>query len=200
MKTFMMLLLLLFTLVLAVPGCSDQSEPLASVPGQPGGAAGTLEATSVVEFSGSMYPTGLTDPGLARTPDGKLMLREMDQTFVTNVAFVGGGDDLISGNGVLELNGKVDFVEGVADFWGNATLTPTSAGALGGVWELTWNGRSTFNGSVWTTRTQWVGHGAGGTLTGKNCIFDNTFTSPPDLSTWIGTVNGLLRGGRNASI
>lgn len=192
MKTFMTLLLPAIALVFAVWGCSDQSSPLAALPNQPSGVTGALGGISIRPFSGSMSPTGLTDPGLARTPDGKLMLREMLQTFLCEVAFEDGHDDLVSGNGALELNGKVDFVAGVAYFWGNATLTPASAGALGGLWELTWNGKSTFDGSVWTTTTTWVGHGADGALTGLECFFESTFTSPPDLSTWTGVVEGSL--------
>jgi hypothetical protein len=192
MKTVSCALLILATLVFILPGCSDESVPPVSATDLSGLVPGALQKSVARDFTANMSPTGVTDAGIYKYPDGKVMLKGLQGPVYLGATFFDGPPDLITGSGEIEINGLSDFNTGVGQWYGKVTLHPAAPEAAGGVWEITWHGTATLTGSGWILPLKEEGHGKGGALTGMQCRLENTIVAPPDLSTWSGTVQGVI--------
>jgi len=185
-------LLLGAALALAVSGCSDKSAGPISPGTTTVSAPGHLVKVVTRDFSFVMGPTGLTDPGISKLPDGKLMVRGIRGPVSFGAAFSDGQPDLLTGPGEVEINFILDYGSGVGQSQGKLTLRPVAPEAGGGAWEFTWHGTATLGPSGWTLPLKEEGHGVGGALTGMQCRLDNIVTTPVDVSTWAGAGQGVV--------
>jgi len=100
---------------------------------------------------------------------------------------------LVDGDGILTLNYNVDAVTNEGQWWGTLTLTPDEP-AIGGEWDIIWNGRSTKTGeSEWTLPLHMVGHGMAGNLDGKHLHVTNTVIYHEPFGYWVGDVEGYIK-------
>jgi hypothetical protein len=65
------------------------------------------------------------DAGIVKSPDGKILIKGVQQKVVCAAIFPAGPPDLFSGNAVVTLNGIADNNTGVGDFHGKIAVTPT---------------------------------------------------------------------------
>jgi len=192
MKTLSLALLLSAALTFVLVSCSDNStlpvspaDPSISVPGH-------LAKNVARDFTFVMVPTGLTDPGITKLPDGKVMLRGLRGPVNFTAAFSDGLPALLTGPGEVEINFIVDYNSGAGQSQGKLTLRPVAPEVAGGVWEFTWHGPATLGASGWTLPLKEEGHGVGGALTGMQCRLENTITTPVDISSWAGEGQGVV--------
>jgi hypothetical protein len=193
MKILKCVIVLLAFIGLTLVGCSDQSQSPVAPTDQSISGQVSLDKITIREFTGTSFPIEVTNAGITKYPDGKMIIRGMLNKILFNASFTDGGTDLLSGAGDLELNGNVDPIAGTTDWWGKLTLTPSASEAQGGQYKLTWHGRGTLSASGWTIPLKEVGHGEGGALTGIQCFFEHIVTAPPDLSSWTGAANGYIK-------
>ena len=80
--------------------------------------------------------------------------------------------------------------------WGKLTVKPDNIDALGGVWEITWHGKMSFDPSIpaVVAPLEWVGHGKGGAINGMQFHCDDTIYLYGDIRLWEG------KGGKNCYI
>jgi len=179
--------LFVFLGLLLVSCSNEQQSPVAPTD------QNSLTKNIIRDFTGIDYPTGLIDPGTTTEHNGIMKIRDMHQSFVLEATFIDGEVDILSGEGDLELNANIDWNNGTAFWWGKKTLTPSAPEALGGQFKINWHGSGTLSASGWTLLLDEVGHGEGGALTSIQCFFSNTITSPPELSPWMGDIDGYLK-------
>jgi hypothetical protein len=177
---------------LALLGCADKSQPPVAPTIQSASGPGSLGKVVSREFTFDMVPTGLTDPGIPKSPDGKVMVRGLRGPVYFTATFSNGLPDLLTGAGDVEISFILDYNTGVGQSHGKLTLRPEAPEAAGGVWEFTWHGTGTLGASGWTLPLKEEGHGVGGALTGMQCRLENTITTPVDVSTWAGEGQGIV--------
>jgi len=193
MKTFFYITAFLAMVILSLIGCSDkQNSPVGPID-QSLDQPFSLEKKVVREFSGSMDPTEVIDPGTIKEVHGKTIIRGVYNKIVVNAAFTNGGTDLFSGEGDLEMNGIVDYAKGTGYYWGKLKLTPSSPEARGGHWDLVWFGRGKLGPTGWTLPLNEIGTGKDGALTGLHLTMDNMITGPADWSLWHGEFHGFIK-------
>lgn len=192
MKTTIHVLMLCAGLAFVVMGCSDNPTQPASPAGNSVGAPNHLAKTIARDFTFGMVPTGLTDPGITKLPDGKVMLRGLQGPIYFTAALSDGVPDLFTGPGEVEINFILDYAAGVGESQGKLILRPLSPEAAGGVWEFTWHGTATLGESGWTMPLKEEGRGSGGALNGMQCRLENIITTPVDVSSWAGTGQGVV--------
>lgn len=184
-------LLLLAFAVVAVVGCSDNSTPPVSPTDESIQAAVPLQKNVIRKFTGEEGPDPI-NPALVlsplRTVDGGMMFQSLQERTYFRATFLDGGDDPVSGNGVLELNYKFNpnTLEGFT--WGKLTVDPWNDDVAGAdaVWEISWHGK------MWVDQTgitvaplQWVGHGKGGAVNGMQLFGDDTIYMK-NFVDWVG--------------
>jgi len=190
MKNYIFVFGIPIMLILLLMGCSDKiNSPVAPIDQD----QVSLEKKTLREFSGSMDPIEVTDPGTTKEVNGKIMILGMHNRVVVNASFADGGPDIFSGEGDLEINEIIDFASGEGKSWGKLKLTPSAPEALGGYWELVWHGKATLGLSGWTVPLKEGGPGKDGVLKGLHVFMDNTITTPVDLSSWHGEFNGVIK-------
>jgi len=173
-------------------GCTDEAQSPVSSTGQTIQGPGSLAKNVAREFTFVAGPTGVTDPGITKMPDGKVMLRGLRGPVFLAAAFSDGRPDIVSGTGEIEINFIVDFSSGAGESQGKLTLTPAAPEAGGGVWEFTWHGKARLGASGWTLPLKEEGHGIGGALTGMKCSLDHIVKTPVDISSWSGSGQGVV--------
>ena len=132
--------LVLFSFVgIMLVGCSDQTQSPVSPSDQ-----ASLQKVATREFSGTNNPTGTITDATWKYPDGKILFYKYVGTteFVAN--FPDGGPDILSGPGVVEINGITDLSTMIGHWWIKFTLTP-NANADGGTWRSNGHCTSTFS-------------------------------------------------------
>ena len=196
-------LLLMAAIALLVVGCSDDSTTPVSVADQSTGVPGHLGKDFVKGFIAYVGPISsnpaevVIDPGSTNDPDGKTIVKGMVlRTFFTAVFLpADGGPDLLSGNGVLELNFRLDPGSGALFSWGKLTVDPVATEAGDGIWNITWHGKGTYydeTGAVYPTLLlKMEGHGNGGALTGMQISAEITLIGGPPV-TWGGAGEGSV--------
>jgi hypothetical protein len=196
-------LLLMAAMALLVVGCSDDSTTPVSVADQSASMPGHLAKNFVKGFMAYVGPISsdpaevVIDPGITNDPDGKTIVKGMVlRTFFTAVfPPAAGGPDLLTGNGVLELNFRLDPGTGALFCWGKLTVDPAASEAGDGVWDITWQGKGTYydeTGAVYpTVPLKLEGHGNGGTLTGMQISAEITLIGGPPV-TWGGAGEGSV--------
>jgi hypothetical protein len=190
MKNYIYVFGISLMLILSLVGCSDkQNSPVAPIDQD----QVSLAKHVYREFTGSMDPIEVTDPGTVKEVNGKIIVRGMHNRIVVNATFNDGDPDLFSGEGDLELNEIINFATGEGYAWGKLKLTPAAAEALGGHWELIWHGRGTLGATGWTIPLKEGGPGKDGALTGLHVFMDNLITAPADLSSWYGEFQGYIK-------
>jgi hypothetical protein len=192
MKTRVLVLLLGIALTFVVVSCSDNPTQPVSPVGTSMSAPSRLAKTVATDFSFVMLPTGLTDPGITKLPDGKVMLRGLRGPVYFKATFSDGLPDLLTGPGEVEINFILDYSSGVGESQGKLTLRPAAPEAASGAWEFTWHGTATLGASGWTLPLKEEGHGVGGALIGMQCRLDNIVTTPVDVSSWGGSGQGVV--------
>jgi hypothetical protein len=193
MKTLSLVLLLMASMAFVLLGCSDNSAVPVSATDQSAQASASLQKSFSRDFTGDMVPTGVTDPGIYKSPDGKVMMKGLKGPIYFTAVFSDGlPPDLLTGPGEVEINGLSDFNKGIGQWHGKVTLRPVAPEAAGGVWEFTWHGTATLTELGWTLPLKEAGHGKGGALTGMQCRWENIITAPPDISRWTGTGQGVI--------
>jgi hypothetical protein len=193
MKVIKFLLAALAFTGLLMTGCSDKQNSPIGPTDQSLDQSGYLEKKVVREFSGTMDPIEVTDPGTTKEVNGKIIIRNMHNRVVVNASFKGGGPDLFSGEGDLEINEIINFATGKGYAWGKLKLKPSAPEAHGGHWDLVWFGSGKLGPAGWTLPLNEVGTGKGGALTGLHLSMNNMITAPPDLSTWHGEYHGFIK-------
>ena len=184
MKTLKCFLALFAFVGLMLVGCSDQSQSPVSPNDQM-----TLEKNTIRSFTSTEGPSvtnPLYIPGTMHVVNGKVVSKGNLQNTFFSAIFSDGGPDLLSGDGVLELNSVYDEITFEGHTWGKLTITPTNPDAKGGVWEITWHGKLYFDplkGVV--APLKWVGHGKGGAVNGMQFFCDDTIIYLDPL-TWSG--------------
>jgi hypothetical protein len=201
MKILSVALLLAASVAFVALGCSDNpTEPVLPadqstvVPPSLGKDISGGFSEEVGPFSNNPFEVVL-DPGFTKNPDGKSIGRGLLLKTFFKAAFPGDfpGTDLLSGDGVLEMNFNGDLVAGELFTWGKLTVTPCAPEAGGGVWEITWSGKGTLTPQGWVTPLKQVGHGKGGALTGMQLTGDLVVTLWELPVGWTGTGNGFIR-------
>jgi hypothetical protein len=206
MKALSFVLLLMASMAFVLLGCSDNTTQPVSPTDQSVGVPPLLAKYTETPFEGLMWqdvyaPGFLVDAGVVKFPDGKILIKGVEQKVVCAANFPAGSTDLFSGNAVVTLNGIADNNTGVGDFYGKITVTPTNGG--GGRWELTWHAKGTLGpitdplgllGPIgWTIPLKELGPGKGGTLTGMHVFMDNTVLVNPDFIKWTGAYTGYIK-------
>ncbi len=196
MKTRMCAVVLLVFMGLLLVGCDKFQEPV-SPTDQAQNQPGPLQKSLQRQYAGTVTPIEALAPGVTKYPDGKMTIRGIVQKVVWAVTFSDGGDDLVSGPGLLELNTNTDPNAGEAFWWGKLTLMPTEA--QGGKYQLTWHGKATLGPSAWLGGPGWTldlqgrGHGEGGALDGIQISVRIIVYAAPDLSAWAGVNDGTIK-------
>ena len=205
MKLLSLVLLLFASIGFVLLGCSDNSAVPVSPTEQSVGVPLILAKYTETPFEGFMWqdvnaPGFLVDPGVVKSPDGKILIKGVKQKVLCAATFPAGETDLFSGNGVVTMNGIADPNTGVGDFYGKITVTPTNGG---GVWELTWHAKGTFGPITdplgllcpfcWTLALKEQGPGKGGTLTGMHVFMENNVLVSPDFIMWTGAYTGVIK-------
>ena len=197
MKTAAFAMLLMATTGLLVLGCSDNSTPVVSPTDQSATVTGPLGKVEIREFTSTAGPDPafvVLDPGFQKSADGKMVVRGLVEKSVFNATFADGETDLLSGNGVLELNYTVDLVAGEMMGWGKLTITPTAPEANGGVWEIGWKGPGWFVENVgWVTAAKMIGRGRGGAINGMQLNATLNLVTWEIPFGWTGTGNGCIK-------
>ncbi len=192
MKALTFAVALLVFVGLGLLGCTDEAlSPVASTD-QAIRGPGSIAKSVARDFTFTMIPTGITDPGIFKLPDGKVLIRGIQGPIHFTASFSDGLPDLLTGPGEVEVSCIADYSTGVGEWQGKVTLKPLAPEAAGGVWEFTWHGTGTLGASGWTLPLKEVGHGVGGALTGMQCNLENTITAPADMSTWAGGGPGVV--------
>jgi hypothetical protein len=186
--------LVLFSFVgLMLVGCSDQSQSPVSSEDQFGASLQKFTNRYFTSTEGPKIPV-VIDDYKDRIVDGNRFLSYTEHTFFKAI-FNDGGEDILTGDGVLEVNAKVDVNTGDGFSWGKVTITPTVTDVKGGVWDISWHGKLSISGfttagePIFTAPLKWVGHGKGGTINGIQFFSDDIVTqvSPIDWSGGGGT-------------
>jgi hypothetical protein len=193
MKRFKCVLLLFSFMGLMLVGCSDQSESPVSPSDQ-----ASIQKVATREFSGTNNPTGITiNPEIRKYPDGKILFYKYVGETEFAVNFPDGGLDIMSGAGVVEINGITDLSTMIGQWHGKFTLTP-NANAGGGIWESTWIGTSTFALDAYNGTPGWLlplteqGHGEGGSINGMQCRYMVTVHANPEFTSYYTEVEGVV--------
>ena len=202
MKTLKHVFLLISLSGLIFWGCSDDSPSPISPDDQ---SANSLQKNIIRTFKSTEGPNIVDYPPPTtlfdykeRFADGNRFISYTEHTFF-NANFDDGGEDILTGDGLLELNAKVDVNTGDGFTWGKLTITPTEANVEGGVWEISWHGKLSISGftplgePIFTAPLKWVGHGSGGTINGMQFFSD-------DIITQISPFNWSGGGGTNCYI
>jgi len=197
MKTLKRVLVLFSFVGLMLVGCSDQSQSPVSPSDQT-----SLQKNFTREFTGTNTPTAVTDPGIRKYPDGKIMVLKHKGPTLFAASFGDGGSDILSGPGEIEINGKIDMKYPDPSTWkgewrGKLVLTP--AGVPGGLWQITWHGPSTFSPTAWNGGPGWilslqmVGHGEGGDIHGMQFRAETIVYCEINFQGWYGDFTGLVK-------
>jgi hypothetical protein len=199
MKLASFALLLMASMAFVLAGCSDNSSQPVSSTDQSASVPVPLGKVVISEFTSTAGPD-LSDPdhlvinpGFEKTPDGKMIARGAVERSLFNATFGPGVTDLVSGNGVLEMNFTADPLSGEMFGWGKLTVKPGAPEAQGGVWEITWNGKGSLTELGWVVPLKMIGHGNGGALTGMQLSGDLTITLWGLPDGWMGTGNGVIK-------
>jgi hypothetical protein len=178
-------LLLMAAIALLVVGCSDDSTTPVSVAAQSASMPVHLGKNFVRGFMAYVGP-------LSENPAEVVVLRSF---FTAVFPSADGGPDLLTGNGVLELNFRLDPGTGALFCWGKLTVDPAASEAGDGVWDITWQGKGTYfdqTGAVYpVVPLKLEGHGNGGTLTGMQISAEITLIGGPPV-TWGGAGEGSV--------
>jgi hypothetical protein len=180
--TKFLIALLAFVEILMI-GCSDEPQlPVTPID------QGTLNKVTIINITALSYPTAIIDPGEQHIADGNLIGRNV----IIAVRW-DSENDFVDANGILTLNYNVDAITNEGQWWGTLTLTPDEP-AIGGEWDITWNGRSTKTGeSEWTLPLHMVGHGIGGSIDGMHLQVTNTVVYHQPFGFWLGNVDGFIK-------
>jgi hypothetical protein len=194
MKTLKHVFLLISLSGLIFWGCSDDSLSPISSDDQ---SAISLEKNIIRTFKATEGPNTVDYPPPTtlidykeRFADGKRFLNYAEHTYY-NADFDDGGEDILTGDGYLEVNVKVDVNTGEGFTWGKLTITPTETDVEGGVWEISWHGDLSITGftelgePIFSAPLKWVGHGSGGTINGMQFFSDDIITQV-DPFNWSG--------------
>ena len=198
MKTVAVLLVAL--LALAMVGCSEDSTLPVSPTDQSAMAPRSLEKRAARMFTSTASPNlqdPIIDPGSSRIlPDGKMIVRGMILRSRFDAVFADEGPgaqaDLVTGNGVLEMNFTADPLAGEMFAWGTLTITPDAPEAEGGKWEISWHGKGALTAQGWVTPLKEVGHGTGGALTGMQFFGELVSTVRGFPADWEGVGEGCI--------
>jgi hypothetical protein len=161
-------------------------------------APASLQKSFCTEFSATSDPTGQIGEFITKLPDGKVMLRGIQNTVQFNATILSGPlPDLLTGPGEVEINGISDYNTGEGQWYGKLTLMPKATAALGGKWEFVWHGKATIGptekfGLGWIIPLQEEGHGSGGSLTSMQGRMELIVTAPLELTTWAGEAHGFI--------
>lgn len=152
-----------------------------------------LDKVTIVNFTSLSYPTVLLDPGEQRISGGNFIGRNVIAAIRWDSE-----NDSVNASGILTLNFNLDAVTGEGPYWGTLTLTPDEP-AIGGEWDLTWNGRATQTGPTeWTIPLNMVGHGSGGSIDKMHLDVTNTIIyNEPFPSFWLGYIVGEMKSTGN---
>jgi len=193
--------LVLFSFVgIMLVGCSDQTQSPVSPSDQ-----ASLQKVDTREFSGTNNPTGTITDATWKYPDGKILFYKYVGTteFVAN--FPDGGPDILSGPGVVEINGITDLSTMIGHWWIKFTLTP-NANADGGTWRSNGHCTSTFSptaydpdgpgpspaGPGWILPIKHEGHGEGGSVNDMQLRYLITVHADPEFTTYYTEVEGVV--------
>lgn len=183
MKTTKFLFVLFAFVGFIIVSCSDEPQLPVTPTDQ-----GSLDKVTIINITALSYPTGIIDPGEQHIAGGNIIGRNM----VLSIRW-DSDNDLVDANGILILNYNLDAVTNEGQWWGTLTLTPDEP-AIGGEWDITWNGRSTKTGeSEWTLPLHMVGHGIGGNIDGKHLYVTNTVIYNQPFGYWEGDVEGYVK-------
>jgi len=195
MKTLKCVLALFAFVGLMLVGCSDESQSPVSPSDQ-----NSLQKVTTWNFTGRNIPTGVSNPGIWKYPDGKIMvIKHQGPTQFTR--FTGDGPDVLSGPGEIEINGKINMKYPDPSTWkgewrGKIVLTP--AGVPDGLWQITWHGPSTFSPTAWNGGPGWilslqmVGHGEGGDIHGMQIRSETIVYCEINFQGWYGDFTGVI--------
>lgn len=212
MKLVSFAVLLMAAMAFVVAGCSDNSAVPVSPTDQSAGVPEPLAKSTETQFAGLMWQAGIiVDPGVIKSPDGKMLIKGVMQTVVCQA-----NTDLFTGPAVVTLDGIAEFAAGVppagaGNFYGKLTVTPVGGG--GGAWDLNWHAKGTlgllpnplpappaiqelfapYGGYGWTIPLKEGGPGKGGDLVGKHVYMENYVYCTPDLVYWVGVYTGTIR-------
>ncbi len=171
-------------------GCSDEQQSPVSPSDQ-----ASLQKVATREFSGTNTPTETINEATWKYPDGKILFCKYVGETEFAVNFPDGGPDIMSGAGVVEINGITDLSKMIGQWHGKFTLTP-NANADGGIWQSTWIGTSTFALDAYNGTPGWIlplthhGHGEGGSINGMQCRYVATVHANPQFTSYYAEVEG----------
>ena len=181
MKALSFALLLMASVAFVLVGCSDNAMQPVSPTDQITQAPASLQKNIVRPFTGKEYPTALLSVGETFMADGKQIVKRFQCATRFEATFSDGLPDLLTGNGLLELQQVLDMETLTGHSTGKLTVTPDNPDA-DGVWEITWHSkvypgpdprippRAPF---VLFYPAKWVGYGKGGAINGMQIFGDD---------------------------